>query len=87
MGELLRAVTMSEATFSTEQVKSKGMNEHNVTIALNENLKLVQTVFETANVSLIQSAEPDIFRYIYFKCTIQEKYKYVLFISDLQAKL
>lgn len=65
MGELLRAVTMSEGTFNTEQVKSKGMNEHNVTIPLNENLKLVQTVFETANVSLIQSAEPDIFKYGY----------------------
>lgn len=63
MGELLRAVTMSEGTFNTEQVKSKGMNEHNVTIPLNENLKLVQTVFETANVSLIQSAEPDIFKF------------------------
>lgn len=90
VGELFRSVTMSEATFLSEQARLKGMNENTVTIPLNERLNLIQTVFEVANLGLIQSTENDLFRFdkIYH---IREEFFYlltVLFIfTDLQVKL
>lgn len=57
---------MSEATFNSEQAKLRGMNEHSVSIPLNEDVKIIQTVFETANVSLIQSSDPEVLKYNFF---------------------
>lgn len=58
IGELMRSVMLPEITFTTEQAKLKGMNEHVVKIVFSGNRKIIsQKVFESANAALISSQD------------------------------
>ncbi|XP_034943244.1 AP-3 complex subunit beta-2 [Chelonus insularis] len=58
VGEIIRAVQLSESMFTTEKDKLKGMNEHNTKLTFTGTKKeLVQKVYEVANLALISNEE------------------------------
>ncbi|XP_069700513.1 AP-3 complex subunit beta-1 [Periplaneta americana] len=67
VGELIRAVTMPEPLFITEQSKLRGMNEHSAVVnlppAYNDQKIISQRVFEAANVASIPSTDAKTLRF------------------------
>ncbi|KDR14139.1 AP-3 complex subunit beta-1 [Zootermopsis nevadensis] len=67
VGELIRAVTMPEPLFITEQSKLRGMNEHNAVLNLVSSCidqkTICQRVFEAANVASIPSTDSKSLRF------------------------
>lgn len=60
VGELIRAVRITEQVFKEEQSRLRGMNEHSSTFGMKHNLKTVQkSIFETANLALVSKGETD----------------------------
>lgn len=61
VGELIRAISISESTFREEQTKLRGMNEHNVCIDLvATKLTAVRTkIFEVTNVGAVQRSDDE----------------------------
>lgn len=61
IGEIIRAVLLSESMFTTEKTKLKGMNEHVAKVQYSGNKKVIsQKVFETANVAIISNNDEEI---------------------------
>ncbi|XP_071876734.1 adaptor related protein complex 3 subunit ruby isoform X2 [Bombus fervidus] len=61
IGEIIRAVFLSENMFTCEKTKLKGMNEHIAKVQYSGNKKTIsQKVFETANVAMISSSDEEI---------------------------
>lgn len=60
LGELIRAIRITEKIFDEEQSKLRGMNEYMSTIETKDDLKIVQKkIFETANVALVSRRDND----------------------------
>lgn len=54
VGELIRAVRMTEATFKEEQIRLRGMNEHSCKLDTSATTASIQhSIFEVANLALI----------------------------------
>lgn len=61
IGEIIRAVLLSESMFVSEKNKLKGMNEHVAKVQYSGNKKaLTQMIFESANVAMISSSDEEI---------------------------
>ncbi|KAJ9584754.1 hypothetical protein L9F63_020904, partial [Diploptera punctata] len=67
IGELIRAVTMPEPLFITEQSKLRGMNEHSEVVTLpayySEHKMISQHIYEACNVANIPSTDPKTLRF------------------------
>ncbi|PNF40562.1 AP-3 complex subunit beta-1 [Cryptotermes secundus] len=67
VGELIRAVTMPEPLFISEQSKLRGMNEHSAVVNLlpscNDQKTVCQRVFEVSNVAAIPSVDSKCLRF------------------------
>ncbi|GLH02271.1 AP-3 complex subunit beta [Gryllus bimaculatus] len=67
IGELIRAVTMPENLFISEQGKLKGMTEHTASLSLpitcNNSKAICQRVYEIANVAAIPGTDPSVLRF------------------------
>lgn len=60
VGELIRAVRLTEKVFKEEQSQLRGMNEHSASFDTKYELKAVQKrIFETANLALISKSDCD----------------------------
>lgn len=62
IGELLRPVTMNEQTFTNEQSKLRGMNEHITTVSNAFIKDATSKIFQTANVAACLCAKEDTLR-------------------------
>lgn len=66
VGEIIRSVLLSDATFNANKEKLKGMNEHSTKINYKENKNILsRKVLEAANLAVVASNDNTI-RYIYF---------------------
>jgi AP-3 complex subunit beta len=67
VGELIRAITMPESLFISEQSKLRGMNEHSAVVNLlpscNDQRTICQRVFEASNVASIPSTDSKYLRF------------------------
>lgn len=64
VGELMRAIAISEQLFKSERNKLRGMTEHSATIELKGSPdQVIRKIFEVANVGQIQSSEASVFQF------------------------
>ncbi|XP_024086390.1 AP-3 complex subunit beta-2 isoform X2 [Cimex lectularius] len=64
IGELIRSVRISHKMFLDEQAKLKGMNEHQEKVPTTKEISNISNeVCKVANMSLLPSVEPDIYRF------------------------
>lgn len=64
MGELIKSVILSEDDFLNEQSKLRGMNEHSISIPMEKQLNIVQSVLQVANLNVVSSSAENIHRFV-----------------------
>lgn len=63
VGELMRAIAISEQLFKSERNKLRGMTEHTAKMELKSPDQVTQKIFEVANVGPIPSSEASVFQF------------------------
>ncbi|XP_035780823.1 AP-3 complex subunit beta-2-like [Anopheles albimanus] len=78
VGEMVRSIAISEATFDAERSKLRGMTEHSCSLELNESLSptdksLQKAVFEASNVASVALSGTEDGRYLFAGQTMSSK--------------
>lgn len=64
MGELIKPIALTEDAFLNEQSKLKGMNEHSISIQLDKQQNIVQSILQVANLNVILCSKENVYRFV-----------------------